>query len=106
MRYRLLFSNQLTGPRPDAGIALAAALLESWLRYRRALELLVARCGPLGARVEAARQELLSGPAVRGSGGTAAALTIPHVSLCRALPAVWNNAGLHVGVTVHLKTMC
>jgi hypothetical protein len=68
-----------TGPRPDAGIWLCAQLLAHWEVYRRALDLFVSRCGPLGARVEAARQAMLAGPSPRGSGGAAVALTIPHV---------------------------
>jgi hypothetical protein len=69
------------GPRPELGIRLAGLLLARWEIYRRALEIFVSRCGPLGARVEQARQELvMAGPALRGSGGAALALTIPHVS--------------------------
>lgn len=62
--------------RPELGLRLWRALLPCWERYHRWLELVVARCGPLGARVAAARQLLAPlGPA----GALGGAHNLPHL---------------------------
>jgi hypothetical protein len=81
------------GPCPEDGIWLCSRLLTEWDVFRRALDLFVSRCGPLGARVEGARQQMLAGPAPRGSGGAAVALTIPHVRRACARRASGRGAG-------------
>ncbi|KAI8473342.1 MAG: hypothetical protein J3K34DRAFT_411070 [Monoraphidium minutum] len=85
------------GPRPGDGIWLCGRLLRRWDVFRRALDLFVSRCGPLGARVEQARQEMLAGPAPRGTGSGVAALTIPHL-LNRGLLAFRSGVLLAFGV--------
>ncbi|GBF87701.1 hypothetical protein Rsub_00412 [Raphidocelis subcapitata] len=91
------------GPRPDEGIRLARALLARWDAYRRALDVLVSRCGPLGASVERARQEMLAGPAPRGGGGGAAPLTIPHL-LNRGLLSFRSSVVLAYGIRRPLQS--
>lgn len=87
------------GARPEEGIWLCSILLPQWQVFRRALDLFVSRCGPLGARVEQARQEMMAGPAPRGSGGAAVALTIPHVRV--GWVADWAGAFLGCGRGLH-----
>lgn len=64
----------VAGARPAAAIALLRELLALWDTYHRWLELVVARCGPLGARVESARQLLGHGSVRRST-----AANIPHL---------------------------